>query len=40
MDFTRYEFTLNCDHPNWITDKRHVEIIYEILMRTDMKRIA
>ena len=40
MDFKRYEFTLNCDHPNWITDKRHVEIIYEILMRTDMKRIA
>ncbi len=40
MDFTRYEFTLNCDHPNWITDKRHVEIIYEFLMRSDMKRIA
>jgi hypothetical protein len=40
IDFGKYEFTLNCDHPDWITDKRHVEIIYEFLMRTDMKRIA
>ena len=29
MDFTRYEFTLDCDHPDWIADKRHVEILYE-----------
>ena len=40
MDFTRYEFTLDCDHPDWLADKRHVEIIYEFLMRTDLKRVA
>lgn len=40
IDFGRYEFTLNCDHPDWITDKRHVEIIYEFLMRSDLKRVA
>ena len=40
MDFTRYEFALECDHPHWITDKRHIEIIYEFLMRNDFKRVA
>lgn len=40
MDFTKYEFTLNCDHPYWITDKRHVEIIFEFLMQTDLQRVA
>jgi 16S rRNA G966 N2-methylase RsmD len=40
MDFTKYEFTLDCDHPNWITDKRHVEIIFEFLMQTDLQRVA
>ena len=38
IDFGRYEFTLNCDHPDWITDKRHVEIIYEFLMRYRFKK--
>jgi hypothetical protein len=38
MDFARYEFTLNCDHPNWVMDKRHVEVIYEFLMRNDFSR--
>ncbi len=40
MDFTKYEFTLDCDHPDWITDKRHVEIIFEFLMQTDLQRVA
>jgi hypothetical protein len=40
MDFTRYEFTLDCDHPDWIADKRHVEIIHQILIRNDFKRVA
>jgi len=38
MDFARYEFTLNCDHPSWVMDKRHVEVIYEFLMRNDFSR--
>tara|TARA_Y100000361_G_scaffold122978_1_gene115454 strand:+ start:633 stop:1256 length:624 start_codon:yes stop_codon:yes gene_type:complete len=40
MDFKKYEFTLNCDNPDWTTDKRHVAIIYEFLMRADVKRVA
>ena len=36
----KYEFTLDCDHPDWLTDKRHVEIIYEFLMANDFKRVA
>ena len=40
MDFEKYEFTLDCDHPDWLTDKRHVEIIYEFLMANDFKRVA
>ena len=40
MDFTKYEFTLDCDHPDWITDKRHVEIIFQFLMQTDLQRVA
>ena len=40
MDFARYEFTLNCDHPNWVMDKRHVEVIYEFLMRNDFNRVC
>ena len=40
MDFTKYEFTLDCDHPYWITDKRHVEIIFQFLMQTDLQRVA
>ena len=40
IDFGKYEFTLDCDHPDWITDKRHVEIIYEFLMHADLKRVA
>jgi hypothetical protein len=38
MDFARYEFTLSCDHPSWVMDKRHVEVIYEFLMRNDFSR--
>ena len=40
MDFSKYEFTLDCDHPDWITDKRHVEIIFQFLMQTDLQRVA
>ena len=40
MNFEKYEFTLDCDHPDWLTDKRHVEIIYEFLMANDFKRVA
>lgn len=40
MDFEKYEFTLDCDHTDWLTDKRHVEIIYEFLMANDFKRVA
>ena len=39
MDFARYEFTLNCDHPEWLTDIRHVNIIYEFLMANDFQRV-
>ena len=38
IDFGKYEFTLDCDHPTWIMDKRHVEVIYEFLMRNDFSR--
>tara|TARA_R100000008_G_scaffold22829_1_gene12161 strand:- start:2892 stop:3518 length:627 start_codon:yes stop_codon:yes gene_type:complete len=40
MDFTRYEFTLDCDHPDWLTDVRHVKIIYEFLMANNFTRVA
>jgi len=40
MDFGRYEFTLNCDRPNWLTDIRHIKIIYEFLMASDFKKVA
>ena len=40
MNFEKYEFTLDCDHPDWLTDKRDVEIIYEFLMANDFKRVA
>tara|TARA_Y100000401_G_C8264495_1_gene195038 strand:+ start:133 stop:753 length:621 start_codon:yes stop_codon:yes gene_type:complete len=40
MDFEKYEFTLNCDHPDWLADKRHVEIIYEFLMANNFNRVA
>ena len=40
MDFARYEFTLNCDHPEWLTDIRHVNIMYEFLMANDFERVA
>ena len=40
MDFDRYEFTLDCDHPDWLTDTRHVKVIYEFLMANDFTRVA
>ena len=40
MDFDRYEFTLDCDHPDWLTDIRHVKVIYEFLMANDFTRVA
>ena len=40
MDFERYEFTLDCDHPDWLTDIRHVKVIYEFLMANDFTRVA
>ena len=40
MNFEKYEFTLDCDHADWLTDKRHVEIIHEFLMANDFKRVA
>ena len=38
IDFGKYDFTLECDHPTWVMDKRHVEVIYEFLMRIDFNR--
>ena len=40
MDFERYNFTLDCDHPEWLTDKRHIEVIYEFIMANDFNRVA
>ena len=40
MDFDRYEFTLDCDHPDWLTDIRHVKVIYEFLMANEFTRVA
>ena len=40
MGFDRYEFTLDCDHPDWLTDIRHVKVIYEFLMANDFTRVA
>ena len=40
MDFKRYEFTLDCDYPHWLTDLRHIEVIYEFLMANDFTRVA
>mgnify|MGYP003983111963 CR=1 FL=1 len=40
IDFGKYDFTLECDHPTWVMDKRHVEVIYEFLMRNDFNRVC
>lgn len=40
IDFGKYDFTLECDHPTWVMDKRHVEVIYEFLMRSDFNRVC
>ncbi len=40
IDFGKYDFTLDCDHPTWVMDKRHVEVIYEFLMRNDFNRVC
>jgi hypothetical protein len=31
---------LDCDYPHWLTDIRHIEVIYEFLMANDFTRVA
>ena len=39
LDFDRYKFTKDCDHPDWLMDDRHIEVMHEFVMNCDLDRV-